>query len=59
MAKDPVCQMNVDENEAAATSTYKGKTYYFCAVGCKEMFEKNPEKYVKETEEHGHSRHCC
>jgi hypothetical protein len=34
-----------------------GKNYYFCAVGCKERFEKEPEKYVKETE--GHSSHCC
>jgi len=46
MAKDPVCNMNVDENKAAATSVYKGKTYYFCAKGCKEKFDKDPEKYV-------------
>jgi YHS domain-containing protein len=49
MAKDPVCNMTVDENSAAATSEYKGKTYFFCAVGCKESFEKEPEKYVQET----------
>lgn len=30
MAKDPVCKMTVDEKKAAATSIYKGKTYYFC-----------------------------
>jgi YHS domain-containing protein len=29
MAKDPVCGMMVDEEKAAATSEYKGKTYYF------------------------------
>jgi len=46
MAKDPVCNMTVDEKKAAATWTYKGKTYYFCAVGCKVAFEKNPEKYL-------------
>ncbi|MFC1968978.1 YHS domain-containing protein [Chloroflexota bacterium] len=28
MAKDPVCGMDVDEKTAAATSEYKGKTYY-------------------------------
>jgi YHS domain-containing protein len=46
MAKDPVCGMMVDEKKAAATSLYKGTTYYFCAVGCKKEFDENPEKYV-------------
>ena len=48
MAKDPICGMEVDEEEAPATSEYKGKTYYFCAVSCKNEFDKNPEKNVKE-----------
>jgi len=47
MAKDPVCNMEVNENEAAATSTYKDTTYYFCAAGCKTAFDKEPEKYIK------------
>jgi YHS domain-containing protein len=45
MAVDPVCKMNVDEKNAAATYQYQGKTYYFCAVGCKEAFAKDPDKY--------------
>ena len=44
MAFDPVCKMQVDENSAAATSEYKGETYYFCALGCKASFDKEPEK---------------
>lgn len=48
MAIDPVCGMEVDEKKAAATSEYKGKTYYFCAPGCKTAFDKAPEKYVKD-----------
>lgn len=47
MAIDPVCHMEVDEGKAAATSEYKGKTYYFCAVGCKKAFDEDPEKYSK------------
>lgn len=47
MAKDPVCGMDVQESKAAATSEYKGKKYYFCAVGCKKAFDKDPEKYLK------------
>jgi YHS domain-containing protein len=46
MAKDPVCEMEVEEKKAAATSTYQGKTYYFCAEACKRAFEKNPEMYT-------------
>lgn len=47
MAKDPVCDMDVDEKTAAGASEYKGKTYYFCAPGCKKSFDENPEKYLK------------
>ncbi|MEM2839755.1 MAG: YHS domain-containing protein [Thermoplasmata archaeon] len=43
---DPVCKMKVEPARAAATSVYEGKTYYFCAVGCKKMFDKNPKKYL-------------
>lgn len=47
MAKDPVCGMEVSEEEAAATSVYKGKTYYFCALNCKTAFDENPEEYLE------------
>ena len=47
MQKDLVCGMEVDEKNAPAKSEYKGKTYYFCAKGCKIAFDKNPEKYLK------------
>ena len=50
VAKDPVCNMDVDEKKAAATSVYKGETYYFCAKICQEKFEKEPEKYRKKEE---------
>ena len=29
-------------------SEYKGKNYYFCAVGCKKAFDQDPEKYLAE-----------
>jgi P-type Cu+ transporter len=48
MAIDPVCKMEVDEAQAAATSEYNGKKYYFCAVGCKKAFDQDPEKYLKQ-----------
>jgi len=45
-AKDPVCGMKVKKSQAAAVSDYEGKKYYFCAVGCKEKFDKDPKKYL-------------
>jgi YHS domain-containing protein len=48
MAKDPVCNMEVDEKTAPAKYEYKGKVYYFCAPGCKTAFEKDPERFLKD-----------
>jgi YHS domain-containing protein len=47
MAIDPICGMTVDEKTAEYTTEYQGKTYYFCAPGCRKAFEKEPEKYLK------------
>ena len=47
MERDVVCGMQVDPAKAAATSEYNGKTYYFCAKGCKTKFEANPAQYTK------------
>lgn len=57
MAIDPVCGMEVDEKTAAATSDYKGKTYYFCAPGCKRSFDKEPEKYLAQPPAQEHNEH--
>src|SRR4030066_160016 len=43
---DPVCKMTIEDKDAVGTSTYKGTTYYFCSMPCKEDFEKNPESYL-------------
>ena len=56
MAKDPVCGMEVDEKKAAATSTYKETTYYFCAKGCKAVFDKDPDRYLRGEKK---PSHCC
>jgi prolipoprotein diacylglyceryltransferase len=47
MAKDPVCGMDVEEQKAAGTSQYGGRSYFFCSKGCKEKFDRNPEQYTK------------
>jgi YHS domain-containing protein len=48
MAIDPVCKMTVDEKTAKLKSDYKGKTYYFCAPGCKKAFEESPTKFMEQ-----------
>ena len=45
-ATDPVCGMKTEESDAAATSEYKGTTYYFCSEDCKEEFDEDPESYA-------------
>ena len=57
MAMDPVCKMEVTPETVAAEYEYKGKTYYFCAPGCKAAFEKDPEKYLDGGEDGGHQHH--
>ena len=46
MKKDPVCGMEIDERTAAGRSKYRGVTYYFCAPGCMQAFDEEPEKFV-------------
>jgi YHS domain-containing protein len=46
---DPVCGMMFDPDNAAATTSYMGKTYYFCAESCKTKFDAEPRKYVPTT----------
>ena len=46
MARDPVCGMHVDEQQAMGKSEYQGQTYYFCSSNCKQQFDQNPQRYV-------------
>lgn len=46
MSRDPVCKMQVDEQNAP-NSIYMNNTYYFCSLDCKEQFDNNPDRYVE------------
>ena len=48
MAIDPVCGMTVDESRAPASAEHGGRTYYFCAPGCKRAFLADPERTLRE-----------
>lgn len=51
MKKDPVCLMDVDEQEAMAkglVSDWHGQQQVFCSEQCKQEFDANPEAYATE-----------
>lgn len=52
-AIDAVCLYNRDlgcvrvrVDAATPHATHAGKVYYFCGDGCREIFEREPEKYI-------------
>ena len=45
-AKDPVCGMTVDRAAASPSSSYGGRTVYFCSAHCKHTFDADPEAYA-------------
>jgi hypothetical protein len=47
--KKPECV--VSGGLGTSTVSYKGVTYYVCCSGCRDEFNANPEKYVKEFNE--------
>lgn len=48
--RDPVCGMEITEDEEAGRYEYKGTTYHFCSVSCLEKFKADPEKFLKPQE---------
>ena len=51
LSKDPVCGGDVSiskAEKAGRKSTHRGKAYYFSSDECKQQFEKDPKRYVKE-----------
>ena len=47
--KDPICGMSVEASTAKYKSELHGNVFYFCCAGCKEKFEKHPDKYALAT----------
>jgi YHS domain-containing protein len=50
MTKCAVCECSVIADEMPIFSEYKGRQYIFCSTGCKEEFEYDQEKYLKNTD---------
>jgi P-type Cu+ transporter len=48
MVVDPVCGMKIETGQAQAQSQYQGENFYFCSVECKQLFDANPQEYMKD-----------
>jgi len=40
--------MNVREDSKSPHSEYKGQSYYFCSDKCRQEFDRNPSRYLRE-----------
>ncbi|HET8670422.1 MAG TPA: metalloregulator ArsR/SmtB family transcription factor [Candidatus Saccharimonadales bacterium] len=47
IVRDPVCGMRLSASEAWARIEHDGRSYYFCASGCKAQFEKFPSRFIQ------------
>ncbi len=45
---DPVCGMQIEEQDAAGRAEYEGRTYYFCSTACQRKFEANLAEYANQ-----------
>ena len=43
---DPVCGMEIENEDAVGTAEHAGTTYYFCCPGCRYSFAKDPAAYL-------------
>ena len=56
-ARDPVCGMEVDPKNAAATAQRKGETFYFCSEHCHQKFLSDGASKTSDRSATEHS--CC
>jgi YHS domain-containing protein len=50
---DPVCGMDV-EDSSPHRAEYKGTLYLFCSDGCRQKFERDPERWIRSATKNEH-----
>jgi YHS domain-containing protein len=55
--RDEVCGMTIESSDAAASVTFEGRMYYFCAERCRRKFEEHPDWYVPTGQDDPGDRH--
>jgi YHS domain-containing protein len=44
---DPVCGMQIDPADAAASAAHDSHVFHFCSEHCKRQFDAEPSRYAK------------
>jgi YHS domain-containing protein len=44
---DLVCGMKVDATQPPARWVYQNQEYHFCSEVCRQLFQRDPEKYTQ------------
>jgi len=47
MVKDPVCGMDIEPQDAAASRERMGQTFYLCSPNCVAQFDADPHRYAR------------
>ena len=47
---DPVCGMEVDEQNAVGKSEFEGRPFYLCSLECQKEFDANPQRFSTDSE---------
>jgi len=53
VTKDPVCGMELNEENTDERSEYLGRLYYFCSDQCRNKFDAAPGQYVSRADAAG------
>ena len=48
---DPVCGVEVGQDQTRYKSVYEGQTYYFSSAECKRAFDEDPDLYAEDLAE--------
>lgn len=43
---DPVCGMELNQEDVRYVTEYRGQTYYFDSAECQQLFEEDPNAYA-------------
>lgn len=46
LVQDPMCGMVLELTQATLLTRYDGRTWYFCSIGCKQVFDANPAHHT-------------
>ncbi len=44
--RDPLCDRLISPTPTTLHSEYQGRIYWFCCDLCKQLFDREPQKYV-------------